>query len=98
MRGSAPIGLKMARPIFRLDDHTNRLFNSAHILNLSIPCDKATINKVCRDVVKRNRLDRAYIRPMCFYGAEGMGLHVSNLNVHVMVAAWAWGSYLGSDG
>ncbi len=84
--------------IFRLEDHTDRLFQSAHILNMNIPFDKQTINKVCLEAVKQNGLDSAYIRPMCFYGSEGMGLRADNLNVHVMVAAWAWGSYLGSNG
>ncbi len=84
--------------IFRLQDHTDRLFRSAHILRMRMPYDKDTINQACRDVVKGNKLDTAYIRPMCFYGAEGMGLRADNLEVHVMVAAWSWGSYLGQDG
>ena len=84
--------------IFRLQDHTDRLFRSAHILRMDMPYDKATINQACIDAVKDNKLDTAYIRPMCFYGAEGMGLRADNLEVHVMVAAWAWGSYLGLDG
>lgn len=84
--------------IFRLEEHTNRLFRSAHILNMPMPYDKETINKACLDSVKNNNLDSAYIRPMCFYGSEGMGLRADNLKVHVMVAAWAWGSYLGNEG
>ncbi len=84
--------------IFRLQDHTKRLFNSAHILNMTLPFDKETINQACLDVVKKNQLESAYIRPMCFYGAEGMGLRADNLRVHAMVAAWPWGSYLGRDG
>ncbi len=84
--------------IFRLNDHTNRLFGSAHILNMPMPYDKETINKACLDSVKNNNLESAYIRPMCFYGSEGMGLRADNLKVHVMVAAWAWGSYLGNEG
>lgn len=84
--------------IFRLQDHTDRLFRSAHILRMDMPYDKATINQACVDAVKDNKLDTAYIRPMCFYGAEGMGLRADNLEVHVMIAAWAWGSYLGLDG
>jgi branched-chain amino acid aminotransferase len=84
--------------IFRLQDHTDRLFRSAHILRMDMPYDKATINQACIDAVKDNKLDTAYIRPMCFYGAEGMGLRADNLEVHVMIAAWAWGSYLGLDG
>ncbi len=83
--------------IFRLEEHTNRLFNSAHILNMNIPWDRATINQAQRDVVRENKLDSAYIRPMCFYGAEGMGLRADNLQVHCMVAAWAWGAYLGEE-
>jgi branched-chain amino acid aminotransferase len=84
--------------IFRLQEHTNRLFRSAHILNMPMPFDKKTINQVCLDTVKKNDLETAYIRPMCFYGSEGMGLRADNLKVHVMVAAWAWGSYLGNEG
>lgn len=83
--------------IFRLEEHTNRLFNSAHILNMNMPWDRATINQAHRDVVRENGLDSAYIRPMCFYGAEGMGLRADNLQVHCMVAAWSWGAYLGED-
>lgn len=84
--------------IFRLEDHTNRLFDSAHILKMSMPYDKEVINKACLDSVRNNNLESAYIRPMCFYGSEGMGLRADNLKVHVMVAAWAWGSYLGNEG
>ena len=84
--------------IFRLEEHTDRLFRSAHILRMEMPFDKAAINQACKDAVKKNRLETAYIRPMCFYGAEGMGLRADNLEVHVMVAAWSWGSYLGAEG
>ena len=84
--------------IFRLQDHTDRLFGSAHILSMPMPYDKQAINDACLNTVRENKLESAYIRPMCFYGAEGMGLRADNLKVHVMVAAWAWGSYLGSDG
>ena len=84
--------------IFRLEDHTDRLFRSAHILNMAMPYDKATLNEVQRAVVRDNGLESAYIRPMCFYGSEGMGLRADNLQVHVMVAAWSWGAYLGAEG
>lgn len=84
--------------IFRLEEHTERLFRSAHILNMPMPYDKTTINQACLEAVKNNKLESAYIRPMCFYGSEGMGLRADNLKVHVMIAAWAWGSYLGSEG
>jgi branched-chain amino acid aminotransferase len=83
--------------IFRLQDHTDRLFRSAHILNMSIPYDHETLNEAQRAVVKENNLDSAYIRPMCFYGSEGMGLRADNLKVHCMVAAWEWGAYLGAE-
>ncbi|MCK4586100.1 MAG: branched-chain amino acid transaminase, partial [Gammaproteobacteria bacterium] len=84
--------------IFRLQDHTDRLFRSAKILGMDMPFDKDTINEAQLASVRDNNLDSAYIRPMCFYGSEGMGLRADNLNTHVMVAAWDWGSYLGADG
>ena len=80
--------------IFRLNDHTNRLYQSASTVNMDIPYSKEVINKAHEDVIKANNLDEAYIRPMCFYGAEGMGLRADNLKVHVMVAAWEWPSYM----
>ncbi len=83
--------------IFRVQDHTDRLFRSAHILRMNMPYDKETINQACLDVVKQNNLDSAYLRPMCFYGSEGMGLRADNLKTHVMVAAWEWGAYMGQE-
>ncbi len=83
--------------IFRLQDHTDRLFGSAHILGMPMPWDRATLNEAQRAAVRENRLASAYIRPMCFYGSEGMGLRADNLRVHCMVAAWDWGSYLGEE-
>ncbi len=83
--------------IFRLDAHTNRLFRSAHIMGMPMPYDKAALNEATRAVVRENGLDSCYIRPMCFYGAEGMGLRADNLKVHVMIAAWPWGAYLGAE-
>ena len=84
--------------VFRLKEHTDRLFRSAHILGMKMPYEKDTINRAITSVVRENRLASAYIRPMCFYGAEGMGLRAENLKVHVIVAAWDWGAYLGEDG
>lgn len=81
--------------LFRLEDHTERLFGSAHILNMPMPFDREAVNRACLAAVRENGLASAYIRPMCFYGSEGMGLRADNLKTHVMVAAWAWGSYLG---
>jgi branched-chain amino acid aminotransferase len=83
--------------IFRLKEHTGRLFNSAHILGMHIPWERETIDAAQRAVVRENKLASAYIRPMCFYGAEGMGLRADNLKVHCMVAAWEWGAYLGEE-
>ncbi|MCP5426224.1 MAG: branched-chain amino acid transaminase [Gammaproteobacteria bacterium] len=83
--------------IFRLQEHTDRLFRSAHILGMPMPFDKATINAACRAAVRDNDLNSAYLRPMCFYGSEGMGLRADNLSVHVIIAAWEWGSYLGAE-
>ena len=83
--------------IFRLHAHTDRLFESAKIMNMDIPFDKETLNKAQLASVRENNLESAYIRPMCFYGSEGMGLRADNLKVHVMVAAWEWGAYLGQE-
>ena len=83
--------------IFRLNDHTKRLFNSADLIGMSIPYSLEELNDAQVNVVKENKLNNAYIRPMCFYGSEGMGLRADNLRVHVCIAAWDWGSYLGDD-
>ncbi len=83
--------------IFRLQAHTDRLFRSAHILNMPMPWDKATINDAICTAVRENDMESGYIRPMAFYGAEGMGLRADNLKTHVMIAAWTWGSYMGDD-
>lgn len=84
--------------IFRLEDHTRRLLNSAKILRMDVPWSAAELNEAQRAVVRENKLESAYIRPMCFYGPEGMGLRADNLKVHCIVAAWTWGSYLGAEG
>ncbi|HKJ76030.1 MAG TPA: branched-chain amino acid transaminase [Gammaproteobacteria bacterium] len=84
--------------IFRLEDHTERLFRSARILNMEMPYDRATLNEAQRAAVRENGLESAYLRPMCFLGSEGMGLRADNLRTHVIVAAWSWGAYLGDEG
>ncbi len=83
--------------IFRMQEHTSRLFRSAHILGMKMPYDKATINAATQTVVRDNKLESCYIRPMCFYGSEGMGLRADNLKTHVMIAAWPWGAYMGEE-
>jgi len=83
--------------IFRLQDHTKRLFNSAKIIGMPMPFSQQEINQAQIEVINKNNLDYGYIRPMCFYGSEGMGLRADNLQVHCIVAAWEWGSYLGKE-
>ena len=83
--------------IFRLREHTERLLNSAHIFMMKIPYDKATLMQAQCDVVKQNKLTAGYIRPIAFYGAEAMGLSARTLSVHVAIAAWPWGTYLGPE-
>ncbi len=83
--------------IFRLADHTRRLFGSAHIVNMPMPWSREEIDTAQQTVVRENGLESAYIRPMCFYGSEGMGLRADNLRVHAIVAAWEWGAYLGAE-
>ena len=83
--------------IFRLQDHTERLFNSAKMMGIEIPYTPEQLNEVQKEVLRKNNLDSAYIRPMIFYGAEGMGLHTKELKVHGIVAAWQRGAYLGEE-
>jgi branched-chain amino acid aminotransferase len=83
--------------IFRLQAHTDRLFRSAKIMQMDIPFSKDQINAAQLAAVRENGLDSAYLRPMVFYGSEGMGLRADNLKTHVIVAAWSWGAYLGKD-
>lgn len=83
--------------IFRLKEHTDRLFNSAHVFMMKMPFDKATILQAQCEVVKHNNLASGYIRPIVFYGSEAMGLSATTLSVHVAIAAWSWGTYLGAD-
>lgn len=83
--------------IFRLQDHTDRLFRSAHILGMSLPFSKEQINAAQLAVIKENSLDEGYLRPMCFYGSEGMGLRAEGLQPHCIVAAWEWPSYMSPE-
>ncbi len=83
--------------IFRMKEHTDRLFNSAHIMNMKIPFSKDEVNAAQIAAVKENNLPHAYLRPMVFYGSEGMGLRAHNLKVHLMVAAWEWPAYMSPE-
>jgi branched-chain amino acid aminotransferase len=83
--------------IFRLNEHTDRLFGSAHIMRMKLPFTKEVINAAQKQVVAANNLSEAYLRPMAFYGSEGMGLRADNLKAHVMVAAWHWPSYMSPE-
>ena len=80
--------------IFRLADHTRRLFDSARILRMELPFTPAELDEAQRLVVRANDLDEAYLRPMCFLGSEGMGLRAEGLSTHCIVAAWSWPSYM----
>ena len=84
--------------IYALDAHTTRLLDSCKVLDMPITYDKQQLMDAQIQSVRDNNLDSAYIRPMVFYGSEGMGLRADNLSVHVIVAAWEWGSYLGQEG
>jgi branched-chain amino acid aminotransferase len=84
--------------IFRLKEHTDRLFASAHIYQMKIPFDKETINEAHKEVVRTNKLESCYIRPIAFYGSEKMGVSPRGAQVHVAIAAWTWGAYLGAEG
>ncbi len=84
--------------IFRLKEHTDRLYNSAHIYMMQIPYDRATLMEAQKEVVRANKLDSCYVRPIAFYGSEKMGVSPIGARVHVAIAAWPWGAYLGADG
>ncbi len=84
--------------IFRLQDHTDRLFRSAKILGMDLPFSKQQVNQAHIDVVKANQLKSCYFRPMAFYGAGKLGVAPKKDDVQLIVAAWPWGAYLGEDG
>ncbi|KYC29155.1 Branched-chain-amino-acid aminotransferase [Sterolibacterium denitrificans] len=84
--------------IFRLREHTERLFTSAHIYRMDMPWDRETLMEAQKEVVRVNNLESGYLRPIAFYGSEKMGISPRGLKVHVAIAAWPWGAYLGADG
>ena len=83
--------------IFRLNEHTNRLFNSAHILGLTIPYTKEEVSEAQLEVFRANELPEGYLRPMVYLGSEAMGLRAKDLSVNLMVAAWPWPDYMDPD-
>jgi branched-chain amino acid aminotransferase len=84
--------------IFRVREHTDRLFNSARIFMMELPFTRSELIEAQREVVRQNRLESCYIRPIAFYGSEKMGVSPKGAAVHVAIAAWSWGAYLGEDG
>jgi branched-chain amino acid aminotransferase len=84
--------------IFRLREHTERLFNSAHIYMMKIPYTREALIEAQREVVRANGLESCYLRPIAFYGSEKMGVSPKGAKVHVAIAAWPWGAYLGAEG
>ena len=83
--------------IFRLDDHTDRLFSAADKVNIEIPCSKNEINDVQKAIFSKNNLEEGYIRPMIYLGSESMGLRATDLSVNTAVAAWEWPSYMSPE-
>ena len=83
--------------IFRLEEHTERWFNSAKIYMMKMPFDQNTLMEAHKEVVRANKLDSCYVRPIAFYGSEKMGVSPRGATVHVAIAAWPWGAYLGPE-
>ena len=84
--------------IFRLEEHIDRWFNSAKIYMMDMPYSKEEMIEAHKEVVRANKLDSCYLRPIAFYGSEKMGVSPVGATVHVAIAAWPWGAYLGEDG
>ncbi|MDQ5947457.1 MAG: branched-chain amino acid aminotransferase, partial [Pseudomonadota bacterium] len=84
--------------IFRLKEHTERLLSSAHIYMMKIPYSKEQLMEAQLEVVRANKLESCYLRPIAFYGSEKMGVSPRGAAVHVSIAAWPWGAYLGEEG
>jgi len=84
--------------VFRLEEHTERLFNSAKILRMQIPFSQKDIIDVQREVVRANQLESCYIRPLVWIGDKKLGVSPKGNTIHLMVAAWSWGAYLGEEG
>src|SRR5690606_5182438 len=95
--GERAYNTELGTAVFRLREHTDRLFNSAHIYQMQVPFDRETIMQATLEVVRKNQLESCYIRPLLFYGSEKMGVSPKGSTVHVAIAAWPWGAYLGEE-
>jgi len=84
--------------IFRLHDHTQRLFNSAKILRMKIPFSPEQANEAQRQIIRANGLKSGYIRPLAWIGSEKLGVSPKGNVIHLMIAAWSWGAYMGEEG
>jgi branched-chain amino acid aminotransferase len=83
--------------VFRLREHIQRLFDSAHVVLMEIPVPAERLEQACLEVLRSNKLDSGYIRPLAFFGAGALGVGAQN-PVRTMVAAWKWGAYLSEEG
>ena len=83
--------------IFRLEDHTNRLFEAANKLSINIPYSPEEINQVQKEIFAKNNLKEGYLRPIVFLGSESLGIRATELSVNVAVAAWEWPSYMSPE-
>lgn len=84
--------------IFRLEEHTTRFFNSAKLLRMPMPFNREVVIEAQKAAVRANNLSSCYLRPLIWYGSDKMGVHPVGNQVHMMVAAWEWGAYLGEEG
>jgi len=84
--------------IFRLDEHIDRLFNSAHIFLMEIPYSRKEIKDAIIETIKVNRIKSCYIRPLVYIGYGAMGLYPKENPINVSIAVWSWGTYLGDEG
>ena len=84
--------------IFRLKEHTERLFRSAHIFQMQMPYSAEELNAAQKEVIRANNLESGYLRPLAFFGSEKMGVSPKGAKVHIIIAAWPWGAYLGEEG
>jgi branched-chain amino acid aminotransferase len=84
--------------VFRMEAHLERLFASAEVYGIEIPYTLDEFAEAVRSVIERNEFASCYVRPICFYGSDGLGLHPRNCPVEVVILAWPWAPYLGSEG